>query len=256
MACGAGIASVALIDFIHQLIKSGIIQRQSPLTISFVLNDLNESCVTAAGKSLQLVKQILLSTNRNIMIGSVMQCTGSVSEVLPFLRDSSFCCFNFLFLCNAFDQILVHGHRALEKNPYSTDPIVHARPCDRPSLLADLLQQLGVYSDSYFSRVILLQESRNFPLISVTLPSHHLRITRTWMVQETDRPDVDKPTLNVRFGYFGGRYGFTNKNFCHTPELLPFISPEIPVASFTDDSMSQWFDENDTTTSFFPNDHG
>jgi len=242
MACGAGTASVGFVDFIDRALNGGVIQRQTPLTISFLVNDLNEPCVAAARKSLDLVQRILHTRNRNILIGSVRPIAGSVSEVETYLRDSS-AQFDLLFLCNAFDQILVYGNRVTEKNPHSVDPIARAQPCDRPALLASLFQKLGAFANTYFSRVVLLQESRHYSLISVALPDRSLKLTRTWMVQETDRPDVEKPTMNVRFGYCGCRYGFSNQKFSPTPELQPLETQELPVAAFSDSATVEWFDE-------------
>lgn len=162
---------------------------------------------------------------------------GSVSEVETYLRDSSGQ-FDILFLCNAFDQILVYGNRITEKNPFTSDPIAHAHPCDRPALLASLFQKLGAFTNTYFSRVVLLQESRHYSLISVALPDRSLKLTRTWMVQETDRPDVNKPTMNVRFGYCGCSYGFSNRNFSSTPELQPLLGQNLHTSSFSEDSST------------------
>ena len=238
MACGAGMASVGLIDFIQQAMKDGIIQREAPLTVHFVLNDLNEPCVAAARKSIELVRQMLASKDRQLHIGSVHGYTGSVSGIVPFIKETQTRAFDLYFFCNAFDHVLMYGHKALEKDPQCSDPIAHARPCDRPALLAKLFQQLGTYANPYFSRNVLMQESRHCHLISVALPDRELKVTHTWMNQETDRPDVETPTMNVRFGYCGCKYGFSNRNFSSTPELQPLSGQDLFASSFSKESSA------------------
>ena len=153
MACGTGMASVGLIDFIQQAMKGGIIQREAPLTVHFLLNDLNEPCIAAAKKNVELIRQILAEKNRLLHIGSIHGCIGSISEIVPFIKEIQTQYFGLLFFCNAFDHVLMYGHKAIEKDPQCSDPIAHARPCDRPALLAKLFQQLGL------TRILIFHET-------------------------------------------------------------------------------------------------
>ncbi|HUT24071.1 MAG TPA: hypothetical protein VM492_07005 [Sumerlaeia bacterium] len=234
MACGAGMASVGIIDFLNQAIKAGIVRRQTPLTVSFVLNDLNEPCVIAAKNALEIVRRILGVGNRQMQIGSVSAYTGSVSGIIPFIEETDSRPFDLLFFCNAFDHVLMYAHKALEKDPNCSDPIAHARPCDRPAFLAGLLQGLGAYANPMFSRSVLMQESRHCHLISVALPDRNLRVTHTWMTQETDPPDVSTPTMNVRFAYCGCRYGFPTMTLSATQEMLPLSSKQSSNTRYSD----------------------
>jgi hypothetical protein len=221
LACGAGMASISFLDFLHQTLKAGIIKRQSPLIVSFFLNDLNEPCVAASRKNLELIRKILVKRSHSIQIASIQDYTGSISEVVPIIRETLTAPFDLLFFCNAFDHVLMYGHKAIEKNPQCTDPIAYARPCDRPALLADFFHQLGGLANPYFSRVVLMQESRHCHLISVSLPDREIPVTYSWMTQETDRPDIETPTLNVRFAWCGCRYGFPDTGGSSALELRP-----------------------------------
>lgn len=52
LACGPAMASVATVDFLHQILESGVLSRETPLTVSFLLNDLKPACVQAAQRIL------------------------------------------------------------------------------------------------------------------------------------------------------------------------------------------------------------
>ncbi len=221
LACGLGTASISALDFIFQIIRLNIIKRQTPLTVSFILHDLENKCTEAAVSHIDILRKMLYKFMRLVRIGNVETCSASISEVLPFLNELRHKTFNLMVMTNAFDQILIHGERALEVNPHCRDPIAYARPCDRPSLLGDLFNQLGVYSNSYFNRALLLQEWRYAPLIPVCLPSKQLQVVRTWMVQETIRPDCDYATMKVRFGYCGFHYGYSDSRLAGHPVPQP-----------------------------------
>ena len=138
----------------------------------------------------------------------------SATTAVPSLTDE------YLDLSTAFSMRYAMVYVSITRMGCS-DPIASASPCNRPALLAGLFQQLGAHANPLFSRAVLMQESRHCHLISVALPDRDLKVTHTWMTQETDRPDVATPTMNVRFAYCGYRYGFSRESLSAVQEMLP-----------------------------------
>ena len=185
LACGAGTASIGVLDFIVQLIKSENIKRNNPLTLSFILNDVEPGCTKAAKSHFEILKKIISSYKLPLRIGKIEVSTNSISDILSYLRSkSTLRKFNLMVMAHPFDPILYHAEKVLEVDPNCTDPIVHARPCDRPGLLGDFYINLGEFADPYFSRALLVQENRYCPLLPVCLPSNELKVIRTLMEQE------------------------------------------------------------------------
>lgn len=80
-----------------------------------------------------------------------------------------------------------------------------------------------------------MQESRHSHLISVALPDLALKVTHTWMTQETDQSDVETPTMNVRFGYCRCKYGFSNQSFSFVPKLQSLQGQDLYASSFAEE---------------------
>lgn len=236
LACGPAMASVATIDYLVQLLRSGLLTRRTPLTVSIVLNDLKPACVRAASRILRITKRLVASSGVPLRIGSIESFVGSVLEVAPLFQRSSRSVFHLLCFSNAFDHVLIYGEEALKENPSCSDPIASARPCDRPALLADFFVTLGRYVDPAFSRALFLQEWRYSPLIPIALPSRDLKVIRTRMTQGVYRPDVQEETMPVRFCYCGCQYGYPPDRFSPTPQLLP-----LPVF----DEVESYFTETE-----------
>jgi SAM-dependent methyltransferase len=219
LACGPGMASIATLDFLIQAFRAEKIDRESPLTVSFCLNDLKKPCVEAAIANLRLAAEMLRKETANVQVGSVDACAGPLTEVVSLMTAESRRSFDLICFSNAFDHVLIYGERVLLDYPTSKDAIAHARPCDRPKLLAEFLQGLGQWSNPFFSRAIFLQEWRHSPLMPIALPSRDLKVVKTMMEQEAVRPDVEKETLYTRFAYAGCRYGYSLENGRAIPTL-------------------------------------
>jgi hypothetical protein len=218
LASGPGMASIATVDFLLQVLKARLLNRNAPLYISFLLNDLKSACLEAAIENVKLVSKLLASERQPLRVGHVETFEGSLTGILPFL-DHERTTFDLLCFANAFDLVLIHGERVLEDDPTSSDPIARARPCDRPAILADFFQQLGSHANPYFSRALFLQEWRYSPLMPIALPSRNLKVIRTRVIQEVLRPDVPDETMSVRFCYCGCRYAFATDRFPPKQEL-------------------------------------
>jgi len=234
LACGPGMASIATVDFLLQLLKSGILQRKTCLDLSFILNDLKTACLEAALENLNLVRKLLASEGQPLHIGRVDSFKGSLMEIQPFLERQRKT-FDLLCFANAFDHVLIYGERVLEDDPTSSDPIARARPCDRPAMLADFFQQLGTHANPFFSRALFLQEWRYSPLMPIALPSRELKVVRTRMIQEVLRPDVEEKTMPVRFCYSGCRYAFAQNYFPPRQELQSLPTLEDVTSYFMDE---------------------
>ncbi|KPL09158.1 hypothetical protein AMJ85_07115 [candidate division BRC1 bacterium SM23_51] len=248
LACGAGMASIATIDFLLQLLKAGFLKRSAPLTVAFILNDLKSACLDAATYMLNLAESLVNESNQPLRVGLTESLKGSVTEIRSHLEHSRRP-FDFLAFANAFDHVLIYGERVLEENPGTTDAIALARPCDRPALLADFFAQIGAYSNPYFSRALFLQEWRYSPLMPIALPSRELKVIRTRMIQEVVRPDVEEKAMPVRFCYCGCRYGFARDRHPITPELQPLPSLEDATSYFMEEEEIDVYREQTETLS-------
>jgi len=227
LACGAGTASIGVLDFILQLLKGKIIERKIPLRISVILNDIEPNCVKASQRHFGILGELLRNYNVPLTVGTIETCSASISNVLSFLKtQSSLRKFHFMVMAHPFDPILYHAEKALEIDPQCSDPIVHARPCDRPGILGDFYMNLGESADPYFSRALLVQENRYCPLLPICVPSSDLKVIRTCMEQEALRPDCPTKTLAVPFGYCAFKYAFNPKNLTRypSPQPLPHMS--------------------------------
>jgi len=116
-----------------------------------------------------------------------------------------------------------------------------------PPILGVLSPETRRLRKSFFQQGLFLQQNRHSPLISLALPSDGLQVVHTWMTQETDRPDVVTPTMNVRFAYCGYRYGFSRESLSAVQEMLPlpvgdpsaahYAEPWTFPTLFTDESL-------------------
>jgi len=227
LACGAGTASIGALDFILQLLKGEIIERKIPLRISVILNDIEPNCVKAAQRHFGILGDLLRNYKALMEMGTIETCCASISNVLSFLNTrSNLRKFHFMVMAHPFDPILYHAEKALEIDPQCSDPIVHARPCDRPGILGDFYMNLGESADPYFSRALLVQENRYCPLLPICVPSSDLKVIRTYMEQEALRPDCPTETMKVPFGYCAFKYAFNNQNLTRypVPQPLPHMS--------------------------------
>jgi hypothetical protein len=226
LACGPGTAGIGVLDFILQLVLKGIIIRKTPLKISVILNDIQPNCTKAAKSNYYLLKEMLPEYSSNIQIEKVEICNASITEVLSYYKSKkSNQKFNLMVMAHPFDPILYHAEKVLEIDPDCKDPIVHARPCDRPGILGDFYMKLGAFSDPYFSRALLVQENRYSPLLPICIPSRDLKVIRTNMEQVAIRPDCIKKTMKVPFAYCAFKYAY-KKNTCSrypVPQPLPHL---------------------------------
>lgn len=229
-------ASVATVDFLYQILRSGVLSRVTPLTVSFILNDLKPACVRAALRILQIVARKVGASGLPLRIGPVEGFVGSIMETLPHLQRAGRPTFDLVCFSNAFDHVLIYGEEALKENPSCADPIASARPCDRPSLLAGFFAALGRYANPAFSRALFLQEWRYSPLMPIALPSRDLKVIRTRMIQRVYRPDIEGETMPVRFCYCGCRYGFPQDRFCPELQLLPLPGLDEAESYFSEDA--------------------
>jgi len=236
LACGPGTASFAFVDFILGLLRNAYIKRASPLQITIIFQDLEVNCLQAAEYHTNVLRNILSQYGNwlRISVGDTFRC--SISETINLMNNSHIQTFDLMFLANALDPILIHGHKALELIPDCQDPIAHARPCDRPALLGNFLNNLGKYANPYYSRDLLLQENRYAPLIPICLPSQELKVIRTSMTQKTIRPDYSSETMIVPFAYCGYKYSFSNKAISNYPIPQPLACLE---------NFANCFGEND-----------
>lgn len=237
LACGAGTASFAFVDFIIGLIKQGFVQRKYTLSIKIVFQDIEMNCVQSAENHAKILNDSLRQQSNVFQISAEDSLPCSLIETLKLINNSRIRFFDLILFSNAFDQVLIHGEKALEIIPACSDPIAHARPCDRPAILGDFWNSLGRYANPYFSRVLLLQENRYSPLMPISLPSQGLKVIRTSMIQKTIRPDYSGETMIVPFAFCGYKYCYSNKGITNypTPHSIAYL-----------DNLTNCFYENDS----------
>lgn len=241
LACGPATASIATVDFLVQLLRHRLLERRSALRVNFILHDLHAASIRAAERNIAILRRLLSGSFSEVQVGNVQSSIGSISEIMPVLNTSSPKRFEVMILANAFDQILIHGDAVLEEDPTSTDALAHARPCDRPHLLAELIDSIGAYANPFFSRALLLQESRYANLIPLCLSLSDLEVTRTSIAQATVRPDIEQPTFYSPFGFCGFcyRYGANGANAPNRPTARPLDILE-GRASFSERNNSEF----------------
>jgi hypothetical protein len=243
IACGAGTASIGVVDFILQQFKAGIISRKTPLTLSFIFNDIEPNCVRAAKNHFIIVNDLLSECKSCVKIGTIESCAASISDVIPFLKNKSkLKQFNLMVMAHPFDPILYHAEKALEVDPGCKDPLIHARPCDRPKILGDFYIELGKCADPYFSRALLVQENRYSPLLPICLPSGDLKVIRALMEQEAMRPDCPANTMKVPFAYCGFGYGYPNRRVSRHVVPLP-IPHMVDMRNCFKETRSEEYEE-------------
>jgi hypothetical protein len=243
LACGAGTASIGVVDFILQQLKEGTISRKSPLKLSFIFNDIEPNCVKSTKKHFGIINDLLSEHKDFLRIGTIETCAASISEVISFLKNKSkLKRFNLMVMAHPFDPILYHAERALEVDPDCKDPLIHARPCDRPKILGDFYIELGRCADPYFSRALLVQENRYCPLLPICLPSKDLKVIRALMIQEAMRPDCPTDTMKVPFGYCGFEYGYPAKRVSRYPVPQPLSHMEDMQNCF-EESVSEDYED-------------
>ena len=222
LACGIGTAGIGVIDFLVRLISNKIVKRENPLKVSVILNDIQPNCTKAAKSNLTILRKLIQRFTSHLRLGDIEICNASISEVLNYLSGKSKIeKFNLMVMAHPFDPILYHAEKALEVNPECTDPIVHARPCDRPGILGDFYMRLGEFADPYYSRSLLVQENRYSPLLPICLPTGNLKVIRTYMEQEALRPDCPTETMKVPFAYCAYKYSYSTEGFSRYPITQP-----------------------------------